>query len=338
MRITSTGDVGVGTTAPSARLTSYNGSNDYQLALGSANTFEWKIGRNNADGKLYFQGLNGASTVNNVIVADLSGNVGIGTASPTGKLNIKDSTNTTLTIQGDTGAGATFINFSADAGNLTKAQISGAKNGGSAGDLIFSTANSSAVVTERARIIQSGTMYLGYNGSAPVLSGADVQGLSLTGPASTLLQMYMLKAGQVEAHFGFNSSDTNLYVGTGGGIAGVGTYGLYQANTGTTWTSVSDERFKTELQPIENALDKIANVRAVTGRYTYDAENGRTARRSFLIAQDFVTALPEAVDEQNPDKLGLSYSDTIPLLYAAIKEQQALITQLQADVAALKAQ
>jgi len=30
------------------------------------------------------------------------------------------------------------------------------------------------------------------------------------------------------------------------------------------------------------------------------------------------------------------YTEVIPLLVAAIKEQQALITQLQADVAALK--
>jgi hypothetical protein len=214
--------------------------------------------------------------------------------------------------------------------NGTTLQI---RNNATAGVMTFATEG-----TERARITQSGTMYLGYGGQAPVLSGADVQGLSLTGPAATRLQIYMIKAGEVEAHFGFNSSDSNLYVGTGGGIAGIGTYGLYQANTGTTWTSVSDERFKTELQPIENALDKIANVRAVTGRYTYDEENGRTDRRSFLIAQDFVTALPEAVDHNNPDKLGLSYSDTIPLLVAAIKEQQALITQLQADVAALKGQ
>jgi hypothetical protein len=43
------------------------------------------------------------------------------------------------------------------------------------------------------------------------------------------------------------------------------------------------------------------------------------------------------VDSSEKDNLGVRYTDVIPLLVAAIKEQQALITQLQADVAALKA-
>jgi hypothetical protein len=48
--------------------------------------------------------------------------------------------------------------------------------------------------------------------------------------------------------------------------------------------------------------------------------------------------LPEAVNVQDDEQktLGVQYTEVIPLLVAAIQEQQALITQLQADVAALK--
>ena len=52
--------------------------------------------------------------------------------------------------------------------------------------------------------------------------------------------------------------------------------------------------------------------------------------------------LPEAVniapkrEGETENYLSVAYTDVIPLLVAAIKEQQALITQLQADVAALK--
>jgi hypothetical protein len=139
--------------------------------------------------------------------------------------------------------------------------------------------------------------------------------------------LYFEKVTQVVATIGFKSStDSNFYVGTGS--YSIGTYGLYQTNTGTSWIAVSDERFKTNLQPITNALEKISKVRAVTGRYTYDEDTSKS--RPFLIAQDFVTALPEAVDQQNPDKLGLSYSDTIPLLVAAIKELKAEIDALKA--------
>ena len=111
--------------------------------------------------------------------------------------------------------------------------------------------------------------------------------------------------------------------------------GAYIANGGTSWTAYSDERLKTTLVPFENASAKVATFRAGTGRYLTDEP---TVSRSFLIAQDVQKVLPEAVDANNPDALGLSYTDVIPLLVAAIKEQQALIVQLQADVAALKAQ
>ena len=109
--------------------------------------------------------------------------------------------------------------------------------------------------------------------------------------------------------------------------------GVYVANGGTAWTAYSDERLKTTIIPFENASAKVATLRAGTGRYLKDAEG---TSRSFLIAQDVQKVLPEAVDANNPDALGLSYTDVIPLLVAAINEQSDRITQLQADVAALK--
>ena len=117
-------------------------------------------------------------------------------------------------------------------------------------------------------------------------------------------------------------------------IAANGTFGVYLPSTSaTSWSSASDERVKTDLEPIENAIQKVSTLRAVTGRYKSD-DNG--VRKAFLIAQDVLAVLPEAVDTTDPEKYGLAYTDVIPLLVAAIKEQQAIITQLQADVAALK--
>jgi len=109
--------------------------------------------------------------------------------------------------------------------------------------------------------------------------------------------------------------------------------GAYITNGGTAWTAYSDERLKTTLVPFENASAKVATLRAGTGRYLKDAEG---TSRSFLIAQDVQKVLPEAVDANNPDALGLSYTDVIPLLVAAIKEQQALITSLTARITALE--
>jgi hypothetical protein len=49
-----------------------------------------------------------------------------------------------------------------------------------------------------------------------------------------------------------------------------------------------------------------------------------------LIAQDVQAVLPEAVVENKDGELLLQYTDTIPLLVAAIKEQQAIIESLKA--------
>ena len=133
------------------------------------------------------------------------------------------------------------------------------------------------------------------------------------------------------------STDTNFYIGTG--TSAVGTNGVYLANTGTSWISNSDFRKKKNLAPIENALDKIANCRAMTGHFKTEADDVK--KRPFLIAQDWVTALPEAVDGDTVDddgneNLGFSYDGTIPLLVAAIKELREQNIALTARVAALE--
>jgi hypothetical protein len=109
--------------------------------------------------------------------------------------------------------------------------------------------------------------------------------------------------------------------------------GVSLAAGGTSWGSLSDERKKDIIEPITNATNKLSTLRAVIGKYKTE-EDG--IRRAMLIAQDVQAVLPEAVVENKDGDLILQYTDTIPLLVAAIKEQQALITQLQADVAALK--
>ena len=96
--------------------------------------------------------------------------------------------------------------------------------------------------------------------------------------------------------------------------------GMYMLYSGTSWTSTSDERLKTDLVPIENAASKVSTLRAVTGRFKTD-EVGKS--RSFLIAQDVQAVFPEAVDATNPDKLGVQYTDVIPLLVAAVQELKA---------------
>lgn len=105
--------------------------------------------------------------------------------------------------------------------------------------------------------------------------------------------------------------------------------GVYIAPGGNSWTGTSDETQKTDLVPIEDAANKVSTLRAVTGRFI-DDEVGKS--RSFLIAQDVQKVLPEAVCTLPEGHLGLAYTDVIPLLVAAIKEQQTIIEQLKQKV------
>jgi hypothetical protein len=118
------------------------------------------------------------------------------------------------------------------------------------------------------------------------------------------------------------STATNFVISaaSGGGVYLNGT-------AATSWTSASDERLKDIIEPISNAIAKVGSLRAVIGKFKSDDTN---TRKSFLMAQDVQSVLPEAVDASNPDRLGLSYTDIIPLLVAAIKELTARVQTLEA--------
>jgi len=115
------------------------------------------------------------------------------------------------------------------------------------------------------------------------------------------------------------------------------TSGVSLNENATSFGTFSDERIKTDLAPIDNGLDKVGTLRAVTGRYIHDDEG---VSRSFLIAQDVQQVLPEAVyaEVDEMQTLNLRYTEVIPLLVAALKESKERIEALEAKVAALEAQ
>ena len=121
----------------------------------------------------------------------------------------------------------------------------------------------------------------------------------------------------------------NFYVLSGLGV------GLYLASGNTAWTANSDERLKDIIEPIAGASEKVSTIRAVIGRYKADAEG---TRRSFVIAQDVLAVLPEAVNVQGDEAgtLGVQYTDLIPLLIAAVTEHRAEIAALTSRLAALE--
>jgi hypothetical protein len=112
--------------------------------------------------------------------------------------------------------------------------------------------------------------------------------------------------------------------------------GVFLSSGNTAWSAVSDERFKTTLVPFENALTKVSTLRVGTGRYLTDVAS---VSRSFMIAQDVLAVLPEAVDvgEDEQETLGLRYTEVIPLLTAAIQELKEIVEAQAVEIASLKA-
>ena len=105
-------------------------------------------------------------------------------------------------------------------------------------------------------------------------------------------------------------------------------------------TTISDERLKDNIQPIENALDKVSQLNGCTFTYTADGKES-----AGLIAQDVEKVLPSAVSEKElPLKTDdgetykvLQYDQTIGLLVEAVKELTEQNKALTARVEELEA-
>lgn len=146
-------------------------------------------------------------------------------------------------------------------------------------------------------LLTSGINSGAYNQGALVVSG----GIGISGS--------MVMAGNLTV-------SSNIYAG-GSVIASGDVAGL------------SDRRLKTDLQKIENALEKVCSL---TG-YTFTMHDPITqepleGKRTGLIAQDVQEVLPEVVVPAG-DYIALSYGNMVGLLVQAIKELKAEVDSLK---------
>jgi len=88
---------------------------------------------------------------------------------------------------------------------------------------------------------------------------------------------------------------------------------------GAEVTATSDERLKSDIQTIDNALNKVMNMRGVS--YTKQAEKGVG-----VIAQEIEKVLPEVVTDG--EYKSVAYGNIVGVLIEAIKEQQKQIDKL----------
>jgi hypothetical protein len=95
----------------------------------------------------------------------------------------------------------------------------------------------------------------------------------------------------------------------------------------------SDERLKTKILPIANALEKTTKLNGVTFNWNAYADGkDLNAREAGVIAQQVQEVLPEAVTLRDNGYLAVRYEKIVPLLIEAIKELENKVKELEKRV------
>ena len=244
--------------------------------------------------------------------------VGVGTSSPNTLFHVQGSNSggnvVVATLRNNNTAGSTqttlrFTNSTAD-GTSGGGELSYLRNSADQGaSFIVKTQSSGGVNTERMRIDSSGNVLV-----ATTTNNSRNSRLALNGNSVTW-------------SVGPNSSNSTFVV------YNPSEAGVYLPSGNTAWVSTSDERLKNITGEITDAINKVSQLRAAEFTWKSDESNKPQVG---LIAQDVQTVLPEAISENDKEFLGVSYTEVIPLLVAAIKEQQEQIKALETRIQALE--
>ena len=347
MRISSAGNVGIGTSAPDVfsrgygrvfgissasnaaiEINSANGSSCY-FDMGINNVRYFGISVDSSNGYPFvgsvssvplLLGTNGTERMR----IDNTGNVGIGTSSPNNTTHLKINTNGNgLTVQRNsttTGdyAQVGFLASSTDSGTPS-AWVRGYRGSTSGQEyLTFGSSN-----TERIRIDSSGNLLVGTSSSTfssrqeIITSNASPVSYFFKNNSSTGAAIYVRHGGAT----GAQTANQIIFLRADSSAVG----SITSTTTATAYNTSSDQRLK------ENITDAPAgNVDDIKVR-SFDWKVDGSHQDYGMVAQELEAVAPYAVSkgETEDDMWSVDYSKLVPML---IKE----IQDLKAEVAALK--
>jgi hypothetical protein len=120
------------------------------------------------------------------------------------------------------------------------------------------------------------------------------------------------------------------------GAPGGGPQGAQGATGGVTGaqgapgpTGPSDIRLKTNVQNLDSALEIVKKLRGVSYNWVDGLGKDTTKLDIGFIAQEIQQYLPELIMGSEEKYYGVKYKEVVALTIAAIKEQEAKITELE---------
>jgi len=139
-------------------------------------------------------------------------------------------------------------------------------------------------------------------------------------------------SGNLEIGKGLGSS-TKLTIFDSGNLKITGT------GTANSWQTPSDFRFKKNIKPLLQGLEKINQIKGVQYRYKNDHFSGYDfpdKDQIGFIAQDIGKILPEVVSQDKEGYQSVDYSKVVPVLVEAIKELNRKVEKLESQLKSMK--
>ena len=309
MRITSAGNVGIGTSSPNLTTTNrtvldINGTSTSLIALSNGGTYKSYIFNDGTDITYFATGSTFINSTNATIFKTSStveamritsgGNVGIGTSSPGERLSIYSSSGNSkmVTISGSNELYTGWDNTDAVAESATNGAYRIRTGSG---------------YTERMRITSGGEWCLGTTAAI----GAGLGNIKGNATVFNLLSI------QNDASIG----NFIYFMNTSGAAAG----SITNSGGGVLYLSTSDYRLKQDFKDY-NGLDLVSKIK------TYDYELKYDSSRMYgVMAHELQEVIPYAVNGEKDGKnmQGVDYSKLVPILIKSIQELEARLKTLE---------
>ena len=361
LRIDTSGNVGIGTASPVARLDVLNTAaggivwNHFANSSGAANASvalsldPGNNGLNTRDAQIRAIN-NGSNQVSMLFYTanadapaermriDYSGNVGVGTSSPVMGLHLGKSAGRAVFggIDGNNNEfllnGNWYYNSANSRGEpITAGYQTQISLRNSTGTIVFSTSSSSvaagsaSTLTERMWVDNTGRVFIGALGAPSDPAATTMSGLVL----SPTPYISISRSSGVSGAFNRTTTAGIIvnYRYNGNLVGTVSTDGA-----STSFNTSSDYRLKDNVQPMTGALEKIALLNPVT--YTWKSTGatgqGFIAHELQEVFPDAVTGEKDKVDENgNPEYQGVDTSFLVAALAACVQELTAKVNSLE---------